>query len=383
MSLQTSLSAWVAAFCCWSLLQQGVLGSSSRPPCRKAGNIHALRSDKGKDVLVLFGGKGFDWEISKSRTSKKGSKERLFMRKSVDFLGDTWMLGSLESPKWTAPDLGMKHPGKRWKVESVEVNGDTEIALFGGCNTTKTVGVFNDVWVFRPLSASSGTWRKVVTIDPPAARRGHIVTKNSTHLIIFGGKRRGQKLNAVTFANGECTTDLWALPLWALTAGAPAARWTRGQDFPETCRWGSTGTTLVSPEGREVLALFGGRILNSHAAWHSTAPDAYTYFNDLWLYDFAADSWSLAKPKGALPAKRDHHGADVIANSLFIMGGRQAMSRDPDSDLGLSARCFSRSMQALHARGHSHEMEGRGRTCSLWGRNPARWRNRQRSRRRR
>lgn len=164
------------------------------------------------------------------------------------------------------------------------------------------------------------------------ARRGHIVVANSSHLIIYGGKRHFIERPGITPNN--CITDLWSIPLAALAVDSEVpARWTQGASLPAECRWGATGSTLTRPDGSEVFALFGGRNLNPNASWHSTAADAYTYFNELWLYDFQTNTWSKQSTRPAnTPSKRDHHGADVMNGDLWVFAGRMMEAQEADAD---------------------------------------------------
>jgi len=326
-------SAWSAAFCILLATPALVKGFSSGiepstprfPPCRKSADLHALKRPGGGQVLVAFGGKGYDWSGT-AKGGKGGKGEKLTKR--VHILGDTWLF-DMDNDTWReqVPHGRQHEPVKRWKSVAAAFDGDQKLAMFGGCQTTPSVGVLNDVWVF-----DAGGWRQVQTTNPPRRRRGHVVAANSSHLVIFGGKT--YSVSASGSGGGVCIKDLWALPLSALAAGNQArGTWTRGKDFPGDCFWGASGTVLTKPDGGAVLAVFGGRFLHEGAGFHSTAASAYTYFSNLWLYDFAADSWSIAKTHGPVPHSRDHHGAANVDGDVFIFGGRVKETREADSDL--------------------------------------------------
>lgn len=224
--------------------------------------------------------------------------------------------------------------------------------LFGGCKTTAASGVMNDLWVFTTEAnhPRKGLWTQVFTVNAPEPRRGHVTTSNRTHLVIVGGKGWNKQVGS------HVLHDLWSIPLAALglssdeegpakqlgsldtvlagkQPGAGAGpRWTQGAGFPGAPRWGATGTLLKGANGVEVLGFFGGRHLNENAGFHSTAASAYTYYNELWLYNFAADSWSLAEPAGGVaPHPRDHHGAAGVNGDLYVFGGRVMESRSADA----------------------------------------------------
>merc|ERR1719392_503404 len=85
-------------------------------------------------------------------------------------------------------------PEARWKHESVAVNNWRDIVLFGGCTTTNAEGVRNDLWVLNLNSGLRGIWRRVedsnwqAGSNHPVPRRGHVVSANQSHLVIFSGK---------------------------------------------------------------------------------------------------------------------------------------------------------------------------------------------------
>merc|ERR1719464_2362438 len=177
------------------------------------------------------------------------------------------------------------------------------MALFGGCTTTFAGGVVGDLWGFEPVAAGGavdGRWRRVHTQNPIRKRRGHVVAASASHLLVFGGKTFYDKWEDVPQHGAVCVTDLWLLPLTALREGAPPGNWTAGAPFPGGCFWGATGTVITAEDGRQLLAVYGGRILRH-------TPEGrpyYVYFDNLWLYDFAAEAWREADVKGVRPHPR-------------------------------------------------------------------------------
>lgn len=327
------------------------------PSCRKAANLHNIQATGGKKTLVQFGGRGFEW-------APKGKRQNL--KKQTVFFGDTWTFdysnpdlpdhGKLKKSVWSQPDLVPNSAGEplspspRWKMESTMINNDKTLVMFGGCSTQTAEGVNSELWVFEESMVNGtrghknkktkkknkkkkkengtlkGYWRQIRTLNHPRPRRGHTVISNDTHLVIVGGKTWSGVVVANT--HDHCIVDLWSIPLDALAPGREDGVWTQGASFPDSCRWGTTGSRLKHPTRGDVLAIFGGRALNPKAAWHSTAPDAYWYYDDLWLYFFKENIWEKAEPKGVKPVKRDHHGADVLSGDLFVFGGRLCEGRE-------------------------------------------------------
>jgi len=304
----------------WALcLAQLATSAPDAPFCRKSPEAHALTvpgaGGGNASLLFFFGGKGYSW-----MQRRRGAPQ-----KHVQFFGseDMWGL-DVDTGRWQ--DLKMESsPLQRWKSGATTFDDAGKIVLFGGCVTNSPEGVMNDLWVFTPSCCPiAGRWRRVCTENPPAPRRGHVVVVNSTHLLVFGGK---------TFQRGHgamIISDLWTLPLEALREGSGvAATWTQGASFPGThpC-WGSTGTVLKRPDGGEVLAVFGGR------AWSDVAGQGgYRYSNELWLYDFARDSWEKASTEGDAPHARDHHGATRVNNELVVFGGRVSATKEASSNI--------------------------------------------------
>eukprot|EP00930_Biecheleria_cincta_P072804 TRINITY_DN60148_c0_g1_i1.p1 TRINITY_DN60148_c0_g1~~TRINITY_DN60148_c0_g1_i1.p1 ORF type:complete len:504 (-),score=62.33 TRINITY_DN60148_c0_g1_i1:131-1642(-) len=306
------------------------------PACRKAANLHNIQASGGKKTLVQFGGRGFVW-------ARKGKRRHL--KKQTVFLGDTWTFdysnphlpdhGKLKKSDWSQPELVPNSagdplsPSPRWKMESTMINDDKTLVMFGGCSTQTAEGVNSELWVFEESMVHGnlkGHWRQVRTLNHPRPRRGHTVVSNETHLVVVGGKTWSDLVVANT--QDQCIVDLWSIPLDALAPGREDGVWTQGASFPDSCRWGTTGSRLKHPTRGDVLAIFGGRALNPNASWHSTAPDAYWYYDDLWLYFFKENVWEKAEPKGVKPQKRDHHGADALNGDLFVFGGRMCEGRE-------------------------------------------------------
>ncbi|CAE8626813.1 unnamed protein product [Polarella glacialis] len=159
--------------------------------------------------------------------------------------------------------------------------------------------------------------------------------------------------------------DLWSLPLASISGGSSSIpTWTQGASFPSGCRWGGTGDLMVAPTGEQYLGMFGGRHLAKGAEEHNKKEKkqkrekrertktkkrrknrkkaAYTYYNDLWLYEFAEDRWFQADSTGEKPPAHDHHGAATLSGQLFVHGGWQSENRKAEAVL---ADIWSYSME--------------------------------------
>lgn len=298
----------------WDVVPPGTTGLPQAPPCRKSPDVHALwmPGTTTSQSLFAFAGKGWVWQAKQDKNDPHGEAD---IKQHVELMGDMWHF-SLASKSWSRImfDEGFA-PLHLWKTGSASVNSQGNVALFGGCTDTDPRFVLNDLWVFTPDSSTSGTWQKLQSENSPPKRRGHVLVANDSHLVVFGGKTWTDEDGA------SCINDLWAIPKTVLTQSSDS--WTQGSGIPGGCRWGGTGDVLDNA-GTKYLAYFGGRNLNLEK---KNSAQSYTYYNDLWLYEFEQDRWFLAPAPGPKPAARDHHGMTSINGDLYIFGGRTAADR--------------------------------------------------------
>ncbi|HEU0237409.1 MAG TPA: kelch repeat-containing protein, partial [Candidatus Limnocylindrales bacterium] len=130
----------------------------------------------------------------------------------------------------------------------------------------------------EPIPATPATWQQPTTAGPtPAAREDHTWTVDgdgdaATTAYLFGG-RSGSRAFADLHAY-DLATDTWR-PITPANAG-PSARF-----------------------GHEAVWLAGRGLV----VWAGQA-SATTFFNDLWLYDPAANRWTRLPNGGATPTPR-------------------------------------------------------------------------------
>jgi len=326
--------------------------------------LQADDDDEGPFADVDFNASGVI-ELTGKGKHKKHKHKKSKVTKKVQMMGDTWAFDQ-PSGSWIRVALeGSSVPAPRWKHSGCRVDAEQAMVLFGGDKETSEKGMLNDLWVFKAKPSNGGEWKQFYTVNPPRRRRGHVTACNETHIIVIGGKSWTKKTDSIV------NTDVWALPLEAVgfgeaTAAKEAAEvaamkgpvgeaasmdsslhfktghtqlpvlepltWTRGTDFPGSPRWGATGTLLKGPDGAAFLAIFGGRNKNAGAVRHSEDTSAYTYYNELWLYNLQANSWSKAKVRGGPePKPRDHHGATDLNGDLYVFGGRVMEKKTRDA----------------------------------------------------
>jgi len=133
---------------------------------------------------------------------------------------------------------------------------------------------FNGVDETHALDLATNTWTEITGGATPGARLYHGVAIRGAEAIIFGGARG---FGADTYLNDimafDMTTDTWRV----VRAGGPDAPLTR------------FGTEIFYDEAGDRLIAFGG---------HDSTDLGNA--NDVWAYDFAGDSWSMARPGDTL-----------------------------------------------------------------------------------
>jgi N-acetylneuraminic acid mutarotase len=165
--------------------------------------------------------------------------------------------------------------------------------FFGGWDATGTT--FNDTWAF---SSTLDTWTKLSPSGTlPASRAQHQMVYDpvSGKVILFGGvvKELGTQLN-----------DTWAYDPVAKTWKdlKPAG------DKPSTR--GSFG--MVYDAANKMIILFGG--------WSN---DTSAHLNDTWAYDPAKNTWAKLNPTGDVPTSRGNFGMayDTDEQAVVLFGG--------------------------------------------------------------
>jgi len=189
---------------------------------------------------------------------------------------------------WT--DLGPRgaEPPARALHSMVYVPTIEKLVMFGGFDGTTYL---NDTWAYDP---AENTWTNLAPAGvSPAARDGHSLVFDPARgqVILFGGWNGKTEFGDTWAYNPNANTWLELAP----TGDRPAAR-------------DSQAMTYDSTEG--LVILFGG--------WNQS-----TEFNDTWLYDPAAGTWTNAAPAGDLPSGRAlaQMVYDPAAKRVIMFGG--------------------------------------------------------------
>jgi hypothetical protein len=154
-----------------------------------------------------------------------------------------------------------------------------------------------------PVTSTGAIWQQLQPYsDLPSPRINHtIVLDNARGVWLFGGRTGGKGLN-----------DLWRYDL-----ASNAWRKLQPQGSLPPARWGHQA---VFNQARDQLVVLSGQ-------------SAGGFFNDVWIYDIAANTWSEAKPPSALPEARYGAGLayDEASNVVYLIHGFTNSGRFDDT----------------------------------------------------
>lgn len=289
------------------------LATTAVPPARFD---HALAFDSDQQRLVLFGGRG-----------------------GGQTFGDTWIY-DLATNAWR--EVQAPGPSARFGLASVYDPNSKAVYLFGG----QKDAFYNDTWKFDTVTE---TWSEVVTVgDKPDIRYGHGVTLDRqnnrlvishgfaadgrhddtwgldlgtnqwTNLTPAGDKPLNRCLHDIAYAPfsnsvylfGGCSSGFGPCPqgdLWSFDLAAGT--------------WKQVGTSGETPSPRQNPSIVVDETTNRVILFGGQASAA---LNDAWVYDPAADAWTMIHSAG--PTARKSHDAvfDAVNNRVYLFGGSTA-----------------------------------------------------------
>ncbi|KAI3290463.1 hypothetical protein DTO002I6_6386 [Penicillium roqueforti] len=221
--------------------------------------------------------------------------------------GDLWMIessgGGLNCLQVATVSEG---PGPRVGHASLLVGN--AFIVFGGDTKIDENDSLDDTLYL--LNTSSRQWSRAIPPGSrPSGRYGHTLNILGSKLYVFGGQVEGFFFN-----------DLIAFDLNQLQN--PANKWEvlipnshEGGPPPGQIPPARTNHTIVS--FNEKLYLFGGT-------------NGVQWFNDVWSYDYIANSWTEIDCVGFIPAPREGHASALVNDVMYVFGGRT----DEGVDLG-------------------------------------------------
>ncbi|KOS44935.1 hypothetical protein ACN38_g4153 [Penicillium nordicum] len=221
--------------------------------------------------------------------------------------GDLWMVessgGGLNCMQVATVSEG---PGPRVGHASLLVGN--AFIVFGGDTKIDENDSLDDTLYL--LNTSSRQWSRAIPPGSrPSGRYGHTLNILGSKLYVFGGQVEGFFFN-----------DLIAFDLNQLQN--PANKWEvlipnshEGGPPPGQIPPARTNHTIVSFNDK--LFLFGGT-------------NGVQWFNDVWSYDYIANSWTEIDCVGFIPAPREGHASALVNDVMYVFGGRT----DEGVDLG-------------------------------------------------
>lgn len=209
-------------------------------------------------------------------------------------LSDAWLLDLTANTSALVPPPGTV-PSNRLDYFFTSDDANQRILLFGGWLGTTKATAMNDLYQLTyPSAASQGMqWTQLTQTNAPAPRYGiaSVIDPPRNRVLLFGGA------NQVTFTSN----DLWAMDLttrvWVqLTpvGGPPPAR---------------NNYAMVYDASRQRMIIHGGSITGT------------TTYNDTWVYDCVANTWTQVATGNPKPLNRAGHWyTDDAARNRMLVG---------------------------------------------------------------
>ncbi|MBI2448145.1 hypothetical protein HYV44_01095, partial [Candidatus Microgenomates bacterium] len=242
--------------------------TSGGPPAARDGSSMIWHPTNGK--LYLFGG----------------------YKDPPAVLNDLWEF-NITTSTWTQLSPTGGPPATRYYQSAVWDTANSKILVFGGCDSVVAMTCYNTVWAYNPVA---NTWAEysAPTGGPPTARNGHSAVWNTGNnlMYVFGGSADG-----TSYRNDLWTFDPTGSGTWAEIADTG----------PPTARDGHIG---VWDSLNNDMIVFSGY-------------DGTSYFNEIWNYDIAGNTWTQLSPIGATPtARRFGMGVwDNTTKNMLFFGG--------------------------------------------------------------
>jgi hypothetical protein len=236
---------------------------------------HRAIKDPVDNAMIVFGGFYYDWGTGPERYN------------------DVWKMG-LDTYSWSEISTSGTPPPPVSAHTCIYDPVNHRMLVYGG-------GLDGDVLAdVYSLDLYSYTWSLLSTTgEKPTARWDHCAVYNSQDhtMVIFGGRN---------WYLGLVFDDLWSLDLSTLA-------WQKIESYGPSER---IGPSAVYVPGTNSMLVFGGS--NEYVD-----PSPYNHYNDLWKFDFTAQTWTELSPSGSLPPERDAHLAcyDQTNNRMLIYGG--------------------------------------------------------------
>ncbi|KAG6001376.1 hypothetical protein E4U21_004409 [Claviceps maximensis] len=229
--------------------------------------------------------------------------------------GDIYMMGGLINSSTVKGDLWMieaggnlacyplattaEGPGPRVGHASLLVGN--AFIVYGGDTKIEESDVLDQTLYL--LNTSTRHWSRALPAGTrPPGRYGHSLNILGSKIYIFGGQVDGYFMNdlsAFDLNQLQSPNYMWEILLQCDgSPQTPAAR---------------TNHSMITYNDK--MYLFGGT-------------NGFQWFNDMWCYDPASNSWSQLDCIGYIPAAREGHAAAIVDNVMYVFGGRTEEGTD-------------------------------------------------------
>ncbi|MCD4708103.1 MAG: hypothetical protein K8S62_10240 [Candidatus Sabulitectum sp.] len=224
-----------------------------------------LEFDSANGVCILFGG-------------QDGSQE----------FDDTWLY-DYAANTWTEVNPTISAPS-RFGHNMAYNSADSVIVLFGGVSCYDSKSACGDTWIY---SVADSQWTEMTPAISPPARAYCGLVYDSVHnaVILFGG---------YNYVIGQYYNDTWVYDLGSNT-------WTNMNPSTKPCLRNCHGMAFDSANG--VVVMHGGWLYPN-------------MLGDTWTYDAGTNTWTDMSPANSPPSNYQHDIAfDSASNTTVLFGG--------------------------------------------------------------